>query len=46
MYESTYSLVTILGVSQADQAVILQEHNQYRGNVTPPATNMLKLVSK
>jgi hypothetical protein len=35
-----------LGVSAADIATILQQHNTYRGGVSPPATNMLKMVSQ
>ena len=34
-----------LGVNSTEIDLILQEHNQYRSNVTPPATDMLKMVS-
>ena len=33
------------GVTEADKEEILRAHNEYRRNVQPPATNMLKMVS-
>ena len=37
--------VTISGVSDADANDIVIRHNYNRGNVSPSATNMLKMVS-
>lgn len=34
-----------LGVSVADKQTIVQEHNDYRSKVNPPAADMLKMVS-
>ena len=33
-----------LGVSEADKKIILEEHNKYRANTSPPAKNMQKMV--
>ncbi|KAL3891218.1 hypothetical protein ACJMK2_003481 [Sinanodonta woodiana] len=37
------SLASNSGVSSADQTLIVNKHNQYRGQVTPEATDMLKM---